>query len=186
MSPKPSRVVEPCHRKSMTINERHAGTYQLDLIQRNDRFAFRAWPGMIDRLGKSGDHRWIGFQQVHACPSWGPLAKIPDLRFYTRNVPVRVDGEADARWCRWNTGSCNSTMAHPPRTRPDRHLRQLSRRRLTNWLLNYWATWPVIASYLTSTGYIGSWILWFEECSLFPYTSTPYAFSSRINDDSFI
>lgn len=26
-----------------------------------------------------------------------------------------------------------------------------SRRRLTNWLLNYWATWPVIASYLTSS-----------------------------------
>lgn len=31
---------------------------------------------------------------------------------------------------------CNSS----PRTRPDRHLRRLSRRRLTNWLLNYWAT----------------------------------------------
>lgn len=87
-----------------------------------------------------------------------PSARVALLRSY-KYVCKYV-----ASSCRCNgAGSCNSSLAQPPRTRPDRHLRRLSRRRLTNWLLNYWATWPVIASYLTSPGYIGSWILRFEE-----------------------
>jgi len=110
---------------------------------------------------------------------------VLDWRFYIRNVPVRVNGEAIVGVGEIQEAA-TALMAHPPRTRPDRHLRQLSCRRLTNWLLNYWATWPVIASYLTSTGYIRSWILRFEEYRLvFPYASILYALFPCVNDDSY-
>jgi len=117
----------------------------------------QAWP--IDQVGERATIVWISFQQIHACLSWGVShTAMFQSYFYTRGC---TNGWKGARWCGWNqhAGSCNYTVAPPflpPSllsrcTRPDRHLRQLSRRRLTNWLLNYWATWPVIASYLTSS-----------------------------------
>lgn len=111
---------------------------------------------------------------MHACLLWGVSHRHTTMfQVVFLHAGVLVDGWKRERWlyvkptCRklQQHDGAPSTLPSLPRpscTRPDRHLRQLSRRRLTNWLLNYWATWPVIASYLTSSPlYPGSWILRF-------------------------
>lgn len=78
---------------------------------------------------------------LHGVPSTRVRTRLPTTRCIKAESPVCVHDGERVSVCRCNgAGSCNSSVVQPPRTRPDRHLRQLSRRRLTNWLLNYWPT----------------------------------------------